>query len=196
MVTIKQVDSSYFGQYDAIPMLVHVNSEYRLDKREKGLRGINFVETPVEPYIKDFRDVETESDVPWRKGWASKWDISNWAFLMAFDDEKPVGAATVVTRTEGVNMLCGRDDLAVLWDIRVADEYKRQGVGSALFEAAVEWSTAQGMTQLKIECQNNNVTAIKFYHSQGAVLGSIDEYAYFNDPDCKNEVQLVWYLNL
>lgn len=51
--------------------------------------------------------------------------------------------------------------------------------------------------QMKIECQNNNVEACKFYHKQGAaVLGKIDEYAYYNDVEDRNEVQFIWYLDL
>jgi GNAT superfamily N-acetyltransferase len=196
MITIKQVDSSYFEQYDKIPMVVHVESEFALVKQYNGLGGILFVERPVKPYVLDFRATEIEEDNPWRKGWKGKWDISNWAFFMAFDGGQPVGAATIATRTEGVNMLCGRDDLAVLWDIRVADGYKRQGAGYALFQAAVKWSSVQGMKQLKIECQTNNVPAVKFYHKQGAVLGSIDEYAYCDNSDFQNNVQLLWYLDL
>ncbi|GHU90674.1 hypothetical protein FACS1894202_10860 [Clostridia bacterium] len=196
MITIKQIDSSYFPQYDAIPMLVLVKSEYKLVKQNNGLGGIIFAETPVEPYVKDFREGETESDIPWRKGWANKWDISNWAFFMAFDGDRPIGAVCIVTRTEDVNMLCGRDDLAVLWDIRVADEYKRQGVGRSLFQSAVDWSKSQGMKQLKIECQNNNVPAVKFYRKQGAVLGSFDENAYHGDPYAVGETQFIRYLDL
>jgi len=192
MITIKQVDSSYFEQYDKIPMFVHVESEFVLVKQYNGLGGIDFVETPVEPYDKNFCVGDDESVTYWQ----GKWDISNWAFFMAFDSGQPVGATTIATRTEGVNMLCGRDDLAVLWDIRVADKYKRQGLGHALFQAAVKWSSVQGMKLLKIECQTNNVPAVKFYHKQGAVLGSIDEYAYYGNPYANGEVQLIWYLNL
>ncbi|GHU71071.1 hypothetical protein AGMMS49992_04460 [Clostridia bacterium] len=191
MIAIKQVDTTYFPQYDTISMRVYVEREYRLVKQDNGLGSIIFVETLVEPFIKDFCVGEDESVTKWLR-----WDLSHWGFFMAFDDEKPVGAAAVATRTDEINMLSGRDDLAVLWDIRVADEYKHQGVGNALFQAAVEWSKAQGMVQMKIECQNNNIPAIKFYHKQGAVLGSIDEYAYYNKPYAKGEVQFVWYLDL
>ena len=38
---------------------------------------------------------------------------------MAFDGDRPVGGAAVAARTVGINMLTDRDDLAVLWDIRV-----------------------------------------------------------------------------
>jgi len=33
---------------------------------------------------------------------------------MAFDGDKSIGAATIVSRTKGINMLSNRDDLAVL----------------------------------------------------------------------------------
>lgn len=49
---------------------------------------------------------------------------------------------------------------------------------------------------MKIECQNNNEPACKFYHKQGAVLRKIDEYAYFDDIESRFEVQFIWYLDL
>jgi hypothetical protein len=119
LTTIKQVDTTYFPQYDTIPMQVHVGHEYRLVKQNNGLGGITFEETPVEPYIKNFCVGKDESVTRW-----SRWDLSNWGFFMAFDGDKPVGAAAIATRTKDINMLCERDDLAVLWDIRVADGYK------------------------------------------------------------------------
>ena len=48
---------------------------------------------------------------------------------------------------------------------------------------------------MKIECQNNNIPAIRFT-KQGAVLSAIDEYAYYSEPEYRDEVQLIWYLNL
>jgi len=54
MITYKKVDRTYFPQYDMIPMLVHVSSYYRIEKINRGLGGFHLVETPVEPYIKDF----------------------------------------------------------------------------------------------------------------------------------------------
>ena len=118
--------------------------------------------------------------------------LSSWRLT----GEHPVGAAAVASRTEGVQMLAGRDDLAVLWDIRVEDACKRQGVGQKLFDMAVNWSRDQGLVQIKIECQNNNIPAIQFYHKQGAVLSAIDEYAYYTEPEYRQETQLIWYLDL
>ena len=93
-------------------------------------------------------------------------------------------------------MLEGRADLSVLWDLRVAEEYQHQGLGSALFEKAAKWSRAQGMKEMKIECQNNNVRAARFYAGKGAVLGAINARAYQGRPELEEEVQLLWYYSL
>jgi len=192
MITCKQVDRTYFPQYDRIPMRVNVTDHYKIDKINRGLGGFTLVETPVEPYVKDFCTGDDGSVT----GWEKRFDIFNWAFFMAFDGNRPVGAATVVSRTKEINGCEGRDDLAVLWDIRVEDTYQRQGVGQMLFDLAVKWSREQNLSQMKIECQNNNVPAVKFYHKQGAVLSTVDEYAYYNELEYRHETKLIWYLDL
>lgn len=193
MITYKQVDEKYFSQYDLIPMLVHVSSYYQIDKINRGLGGFSLVEIPTEPFIKDFDDGSIHD---FASAQAKKFDVTNWGFFMAFDKEQAVGGAIIASRTKEVIMLSGRDDLAVLWDIRVADKYKCQGIGQTLFNMAVEWSRSEGLAQMKIECQNNNVPAVKFYHKQGAVLSAIDEYAYYNEPQYRHETQFIWFLNL
>lgn len=190
LIHYREVDESYLKQYDEIPMLVHVKSILKLEKVENGLGGILLKEVPVEEHIKDLGIYEEASK------YTEDFDITNWTFFMAFVNETPIGAATVVSKTENVNMLDGRDDMSVLWDIRVDDRYKGQGVGTKLFSMAAEWSKLKGLKQMKIECQNNNVQACKFYHKQGAILGKVDEYAYYDDIDTRDEVQLIWYLDL
>lgn len=190
MIEYKKVDQFYLHLYDQIPMTVTVRSLYRIEKIDRGLGGFRLAEVGIEPFIKDFG--EDEKAIMWGK----QWDISNWAFFMAFDGKKPIGGVAVASRTKGLNMLAGRDDLAVLWDIRVDNEYKCQGVGQALFKMAANWAREQGLVQMKIECQNNNVPAIKFYHKQGATLVAIDEYAYYNDLEYRDEVQLIWMYDL
>lgn len=192
MITYKQISPAELAEYDRVPMRVRVTTEFRIVKADRGLGGFSLVETPVEPYVKDFCVGDDESVLRW----ARRFDIRNWAFFLACDGDRPIGAAAVASRTEGVHMLDGRDDLAVLWDIRVAEEYKHRGVGQALFDRAAAWSREQGLVQMKIECQNNNVPAVRFYHKQGAVLGAVDEYAYCSEPELRHEVQLIWYLDL
>ena len=90
-------------------------------------------------------------------------------------------------------MLEGRKDLAVLWDIRVVPERRGCGVGAALFARAERWAAERGARRLKIETQNVNVAACRFYASRGCHLGAIHRFAYRDLPD---ETQLLWYKDL
>lgn len=190
MITYREIDRLFFVQYDRIPMNVPVTCELRPEQIDGGLGGIRLREVPVAPYTKDLSQYEVATE------YEKEFDLSNWKFFMAFDGEKPVGGITLAARTENVRMLDGRDDLCVLWDIRVHDDYKRRGIGRELFARGVRWAAGAGLRQMKIECQNNNVPACRFYRSQGAVLAAIDGYAYYNDPEIRGEIQLIWYLDL
>ena len=190
MITYKEVDESQLKDYDQIPMMVHMKSILEIQRVDKGLGGILLKEVPVKERVKDLGQYEVVGK------YKDTFDLSNWAFFMVFDDDKPVGGAIVLCQTENVNMLAGRDDLSVLWDIRVDPAYKNRGIGQELFSMAVAWSKQRNLNQMKIECQNNNVSACKFYKKQGAFLGEIREYAYYKDPEIRDEIQLIWYLDL
>jgi GNAT superfamily N-acetyltransferase len=75
----------------------------------------------------------------------------------------------------------------------VHPDYRSQGVGSRLFEHAVQWAQEKNCRQLLVETQNVNVPACRFYARQGCVLGAINRYAY---GDALDEVQLLWYRDL
>ena len=96
----------------------------------------------------------------------------------------------IAGQTPGLHMLGGRDDVAVLWDIRVSPRERGAGIGSALFRAAGDWARARGCRWLKIETQNVNVSACRFYQKMGCTLGAIDRFAYPGQPA---EVQLLWW---
>ena len=104
-----------------------------------------------------------------------------------------VAGAVVAIRTEGLDLLEGREDLALLWDLRVAPESRNRGIGSALFAAAVRWSRARGCAQLEVETQNINVSACNFYARRGCRLEAVHHDAY---PDLPDEIQLLWVLDL
>lgn len=190
MIYVKKTDRSCFEMYDSVSMNVDVRSEYKVKRIDNGLGGFILEEVPVTPYVKDLSVYERATE------YEKEFDITHWSFYMAFDDEKPVGAATVAARTDKLYMLAGRDDACVLWDIRVADEYKHQGIGQKLFDLAVKNAKADGYRQMIIECQNNNVPACNFYRKQGALLSKVDMYAYYQEEACRNEVQFLWYLDL
>lgn len=189
-MVIKEVDRSFFELYDKVSMNVDVRSEYKVKRLENGLGGLVLEEIPVKPYQKDLSVYERAAD------YEKEFDIASWRFYMAFDGEKPVGAMTVAGTTKGLNMLSGRKDACVLWDIRVADAYKHNGIGQKLMDMGVAGAKKDGYSQMIIECQNNNVPACRFYKKQGAMLSKIDMYAYYPEEAIRDEVQLIWYLDL
>lgn len=190
MIIYKEVDKTYFALYDTVPQNVDVRSEYKVQRVNNGLGGLILEEIPVESYVKDLSKYERATE------YEKRFDITNWRFYMAFDGEIPVGAMTIAGTTKGLHMLYGRTDACVLWDIRVADAYKHQGIGQKLLDMGIAGAKEKGYHQMIIECQNNNVPACRFYQKQGAVLAKIDMYAYYSDPAIRDEVQFVWYLDI
>ena len=155
--------------YGEIPIAFTVDSQYRVDAIDRGRGGWKLVEERVEPpYVKDY---DEEGERPLR--WLKRWDIANWAVLAAMRNGSRLGGAVVAWNTPGVNMLEGRDDLAVLWDLRVHPDHRREGIGKRLFDHAAAWARAKGCRQLNIETQNINVRACKFYAKQGCNLGAV-----------------------
>lgn len=141
------------------------------------------------PYVKDYDAIGGEHP----STWPVRFDVSRWGVLAARVEGRRVGGAVVAFDTPGMEMLEGRRDLAVLWDLRVAPESRGHGVGAALFHAAEAWASARGCRRLKVETQNVNVAACRFYARQGCVLGSADRLAYAGLP---GEVRLLWYKEL
>jgi GNAT superfamily N-acetyltransferase len=125
--------------------------------------------------------------------WARRFDLRNWGFLGAFLGGRRVGGAAVAYDSPDVRMLEGRRDLGLLWDIRVAQEARRQGVGAALFRAAEAWALARGCRELKVETQNTNAPACNFYARQGCRLRAGHPGAY---PEAPHEIQLLWFKDL
>jgi GNAT superfamily N-acetyltransferase len=152
-----------------------------------GLGGMALTETPVaDPYVKDYDAIDTQEPARWPE----RFDISNWGLIGAWRDGARAGGAVIAFRAPDMRMLGGRDDVAALWDIRVVPGHRGAGVGSALFRAAEGWAGARGCGWLKIETQNVNTAACRFYQKMGCTLGAIDRFAY---PDLPGEVQLLWW---
>lgn len=175
-------------EYGSVSIAFYVETEYQVVPLNSGLNGLILEEVKPElPYWVDHDGGETPL------AWWDRWDLSKWGMVSAFDAGKQIGGAIIASNTEGVHMLENRSDLAVLWDLRVAEEYRYQGVGTAIFDAALQWCRERGLQQLKIETQTYNIAACKFYAKQGASLGVINCHAYPQQPRIK---QLIWYLNL
>jgi GNAT superfamily N-acetyltransferase len=141
------------------------------------------------PYLKDYDAIAGESPLDW----PSRFDVSSWRMFSAWLEDRRVGGATVAWNSPDVLLLEGRRDLALLWDIRVAPDARGRGVGSSLFRSAEAWARAQGCSELKVETQNVNALACRFYGRQGCELRSVHYSAY---PQAPREIQLLWYKRL
>lgn len=176
------------AEYATVPIAFQVRRVLDVAVVDGGLGGFALSERDVHPpYLKDYDTVEPPAS------WAERFDLAGWGWIAARAEGRRIGGAAVAFGTPGLHLLEGRRDLAVLWDIRVAPEARGHGVGAALFRAAAAWAAARGSRQLKVETQNVNVPACRFYARQGCVLGSIHRFAY---PALPHEVQLLWYRDL
>jgi GNAT superfamily N-acetyltransferase len=173
--------------YAAIPIAFEAREAFDVIAEADGGVRLKLRALPV-PYVKDYDAI---SETPTQ--WADRFDVSKWGFFSAFSGLQCVGRAAVARETSSLEMLEGRSDLALLWDIRVAPEARRHGVGSVLFDTAVKWALSKGCLQLMVETQNVNVAACRFYAQRGCTLQSVRRDAY---PDFPDEIQLLWVKSL
>jgi GNAT superfamily N-acetyltransferase len=146
--------------------------------------GFRLTERPIDvPFEKDYDLMEGPAQ------WGSRFDVSNWVLFVARADGIRVGSAAVAWKTPNLVMLDGRDDVAVLWDLRVAPGVRREGVGSALFRAVEAWAATHGILHINVETQNINLAACRFYAQQGCMLRAANPLAY---PQLPDEIQLLW----
>jgi GNAT superfamily N-acetyltransferase len=184
-IDIVEESADILKDYSRISIAFLVESRLRLEAIRNGLGGFNLIEEKIAPpYWKDYDQFEPPVS------WPQKWDISKWGILSAFDGKTRVGGAAIAYDTQNVFMLEERKDVAVLWDIRIHPNFRGQGIGAKLFQYVIDWARDRGCRYLKSETQNINVPACRFYSKQGCALGSINRYAYTDQPD---EIQLIWY---
>ena len=185
-IEIIQASPEDLHAYAKIPMIFYADSVIDIKQSENG--AFSFIERKLDsPYMKDYDSIMSPLD------WEKQFDLSTWSFFLAYQNKNLAGGAVIATRNNDMVMLENRDDLAVLWDIRVLPDMQGNGIGSQLFCVAEEWSQKNGMVELKIETQNNNLPAIRFYQKQGCILRHAIPFAY---PEFPDEVQLLWYKNL
>ena len=146
----------------------------RLNLVERGLPA---------PFRKDYDAIEDPLT------WPREFDTSKWVLVSAFAGPDRIGGVIGAIDTPGTDMLEGRRDLAVVWDLRVAPGARRRAVATSLLVTLERWASEKGCTELKVETQNTNVPACRLYAATGLVLCEAHFGAYPRFPD---EVQLIW----
>ncbi len=180
---IREEDHRSLEAYGTVPMTLTVDRRVRVVEPVGGTREL--VEAVVNPpWVKDY---DADAGPPSHLG--QRWDLSNWGVLSAFAGECRVGGALVAWRTDGVEMLDGRDDVAVLWDLRVHPAQRRRGLGSLLLEAVTSWALRHDCTRLDVETQDINVPACRLYAKHGFRLLRDEPGAY---PSLPGEIRLLF----
>lgn len=187
-IAIEGADS--LEAYASIPIFYKIAEVLDPDSPADSGQLLPYVSNPLaEPIIKDYDALPGNSPLDW----PMRFDVSDWGFLAAYEDAHRVGGAVVLTRCSDIEMLDGRDDLALLWDIRVAPHARGRGIGRLLIGAAEQWAKSRDVRVIKVETQNDNVPACRFYARQGFALRAVNRAAY---PDFPDEVQFLWYKDL
>jgi ribosomal protein S18 acetylase RimI-like enzyme len=189
-IEIIEEGPSALSTYATVPIAFEVNAvldEGTLDTRRRGdaLRAI-----PLDtPYTKDYDRHPGNHPMEW----PTRFHMASWGFLGAYDHGTRVGSAVIVVADTQVELLEGQSDVALLWDLRVAPAARRLGVGRALLDRAEEWAWERGARWMRVETQQVNVPACRFYVARGFTLEHIRRGVYAELP---HEIQLLWAKHL
>ena len=179
------ISASDLERYAEVSIEFESARSYQVEPRGDGGFSLRAVALKS-PISKDFD--RYEHPVDWQK-----WDLRNAAMFRACLGGRPVGGAVVVRDMPKLNLLEGRKDLAVLWDLRVAPEFRRQKIGGRLLREATRWARQKRCREVKVESQNNNVRACDFYKKHGFRLSEANRGVYRIFPD---EIQMIWKRSL
>jgi ribosomal protein S18 acetylase RimI-like enzyme len=85
---------------------------------------------------------------------------------------------------------------AVIWNLMVDRRFQRQGIGRRLLHEAIQWAEEQGFRAIRLETQNTNVPACRFYLAHGFELTGLDRAFYAPKPNQPQEIALFFSRNL
>jgi len=184
-IEVQEEPNANFDTYAEIPIGFRVESVFEwIPSDHPG--GVLGRVVPVEqPYTKDYDTIPDNHPSDWPR----RFDTSGWGVLSAWLGGARVGGIVIAHGSGDLDLLEQREELAVLWDVRVRPQERGMGVGSGLMMAAEEWAHARGCRVLKVETQNINVAACRFYARHGFELRMATPRAYAGLPE---EVRLLW----
>ncbi len=109
----------------------------------------------------------------------------NHVFVGAYDGDQCVGLAVLA------------DDwfkYMYLDDLKVCKRYRKQGVGKALLDQALEIAHERNYNGLYTIGQDNNLSACLFYLKMGFVIGGFDNHIYSGTAQ-ENKANIMFYLD-
>ena len=110
----------------AIPIAFVVDRVLEVRLLDSGLGGVSLAETAVtDPHVKDYDALRGAGPARW----PGRLDVSNRGLIRARQDGTSAGGAVIATSTPDLHMLGGRDEVAVLREIRVPPRDRAAGPG-------------------------------------------------------------------
>jgi len=173
-ITIRPLDSTSLPQVDKFERNSIVYSHLLLNVKDT---KITYSTVPVEPYEK-ILNIDTEDYSTF---------IDNPKKTIFFADVEGIPAGQI-------KIIPWWNKFAYIEELTVDTEFRGKGIGRALMQRAIEWAREANYPGVMLETQTNNVPACKLYEKCGFVLSGFDLNAYRNDPDCRDEIALYWYL--
>jgi streptothricin acetyltransferase len=85
------------------------------------------------------------------------------------------------------------NNFVTLNDLALDKSIRGQGHGKRLLDAVVTWARQLGVAGVRLETQNNNVPACRFYKRYGFMFGGYDESLYKGIPEHRDETAFFWY---
>ena len=162
-------------QPDEAALLAEVMSGYTSPQRYAVTREESDAETIIrlrledlpQPYIKNFRGELTPADLEsYQKIAAEGLSVGAW------DAGRPVGMSIA-----GAEVWNGT---LWIWEFHVDPEYQGQGIGRRMMDALAAGGRAAGLRTMRVETQNTNVRAIRFYRRVGFQTDAVDITFYTN----------------
>ncbi len=185
-VAIVEDDVTHLADYAWIPIGFSVFEVFDDQAIANLLRGDAAAATRLgTPYWKDY-DAEPGGRP---SDWQNVFDVSRWTILAAFVDSQRVGGMVIIHDDPQIELLHDCRDCTLIWDVRVAPTSRGRGVGSALLRAAEDAAIRRGAVALRVETQQINVPACRFYARAGFRLERAVRGAY---RDLPAEIQLLW----
>lgn len=82
---------------------------------------------------------------------------------------------------------------AYVEDLEVAAAHRGQGVGTALIQKAIQWAKDRSLAGVRLETQDNNLMACRFYLKHGFQIGGVNYLRYHILPAPKNREAAVFF---
>ena len=189
--TIREISPDLYTRYAEIDPSYKVTSVLKVVPIDNGLSGFQFLEEEITPPYSKGADSPDDSPT----SWPPQQEPGEFAAFVAMNGNLFLGGVAIITNPTGAFLFERREELAGLWDIRVRPDRRGTGIGSQLLLHASNWAKKKGCTQLRVECQNVNVAACRFY-AKHCILGGMERYGYAACPDVAHETMFLWYRDL